>query len=118
MPIYDYKCKKCGNEIEIIHKSDDTSVRKCNACGETMERAIGAVAVIFKGSGFHKNDYNHGASGTTARTASENTAKKSGNDSNIKDAAKTESKSDTSSAPTDKSAAGVASAKSESGKVA
>ena len=63
MPIYDYKCKKCGHHTEIIHKSDDTSERRCGICDELMDKVIGNVAVIFKGSGFYVNDYTHGQGG-------------------------------------------------------
>lgn len=33
MPIYEYKCDKCGNEFELIVYRDDTP--KCPACGDT-----------------------------------------------------------------------------------
>jgi len=57
MPIYCYKCCECGNKIEVIQKVGDTAVQECNECSGTMEKIISPVSVIFKGSGFHKNDY-------------------------------------------------------------
>ncbi len=57
MPIYCYKCCQCGNTIEVIQKYGGTPVEECVECNGAMERIISPVAVIFKGSGFHKNDY-------------------------------------------------------------
>lgn len=37
MPLFDYKCTKCGKEFEELVK-DDTVVVLCPACGEKSER--------------------------------------------------------------------------------
>ncbi|GEM_PF-160068 len=57
MPIYCYKCKRCGAKIEKIQKFGECSNEECPDCKGKMERVIGPVGVIFKGSGFHVNDY-------------------------------------------------------------
>ena len=96
MPIYSYKCLKCGNHSEIIHKVSDSSQHMCELCEGELERTISPVAVIFKGSGFHKNDYAHGSSPVNpAKVASDsnNTESKS----EIKPEVKSEAKQETSS---------------------
>lgn len=57
MPIYCYKCDRCGAQVEKIQKFGECSSEKCPDCSGRMDRVIGPVAVVFKGSGFHVNDY-------------------------------------------------------------
>jgi putative FmdB family regulatory protein len=58
MPIYVYRCKKCGFEREIISlkPEPDTYDLSCQ-CGNRMKRAITAGAIHFKGSGWAKDSY-------------------------------------------------------------
>jgi putative FmdB family regulatory protein len=60
MPLYDYKCQKCGHRFEKIQKFSDGPVRKCPECGGKVEKMISAPAFHFKGSGFYKTDYPSG----------------------------------------------------------
>jgi putative FmdB family regulatory protein len=59
MPTYEYKCKACGERLEVFQSMKDAPRRKCPACGKSaLERLIGTgAAVIFKGSGFYQTDY-------------------------------------------------------------
>lgn len=58
MPTYDYKCKKCGNVIEVFHSMSSEPIIKCPKCGGEVIKQIGAGAgTIFKGSGFYHTDY-------------------------------------------------------------
>jgi len=58
MPTYEYECKKCGNPFELFQNMTDAPVEICPQCGGEVRRLPGAGAgVIFKGSGFHANDY-------------------------------------------------------------
>lgn len=101
MPIYSYRCSKCGNHSEIIHKSSDTSQHFCDICNAELERTISPVAVIFKGSGFHKNDYAHGSFQTSSQEKSSDT-KNTETKSESKPEAKSDSVvSETSKAPAD-----------------
>jgi putative FmdB family regulatory protein len=66
MPLYEYRCKKCGHSFEKIQKFSDKPVKKCPECGGPVEKAITAAAVQFKGSGWYVTDYAKGSSGTAA----------------------------------------------------
>lgn len=59
MPTYDYKCEKCGEEMEIVHSITSDGPRTCPKCGEeALKRLIsGGSGVKFVGSGFYENDY-------------------------------------------------------------
>ena len=57
MPLYEYKCKKCGHRFEKIQKFSDKPIKKCPECGGPVEQVISAPAVQFKGSGWYVTDY-------------------------------------------------------------
>ena len=57
MPLYEYKCEKCGHQFEKIQKFSDKMVKKCPECGGRVEQMISAPAVQFKGSGWYVTDY-------------------------------------------------------------
>ncbi|MCX6178529.1 MAG: zinc ribbon domain-containing protein [Chlorobiales bacterium] len=59
MPTYQYHCKNCGNDLEIVQKMSDKSLTICPKCEkETFERVITAEGgFVLKGSGFYKTDY-------------------------------------------------------------
>ena len=61
MPIYCYKCKKCGKHEEIFYRNTEASERehRCDDCGGLLEKIMAPAAVIFKGSGFYETDYKH-----------------------------------------------------------
>ncbi len=58
MPIYVYRCDDCSEVHEALQKLSDAPLRSCPACGhEALRKVMAPAGIIFKGSGFHKNDY-------------------------------------------------------------
>ncbi|MCK9464022.1 MAG: zinc ribbon domain-containing protein [Proteobacteria bacterium] len=58
MPIYEYTCKACGHEFEVIQKISDKPIRKCEACGRLQaERHISQTSFLLKGTGWYTTDY-------------------------------------------------------------
>jgi len=56
VPIYEYRCEKCG-KFEKMQKYSDPILEQCPECGSRAERLISRnVGVVLKGSGFYKND--------------------------------------------------------------
>jgi putative FmdB family regulatory protein len=56
MPIYEYKCKNCG-EFTKMQKISAQPLAICPTCGGEVERMISKnVGVVFKGSGFYTTD--------------------------------------------------------------
>ncbi len=45
MPIYEYQCKSCGKQIEVLQSSTETEKHKCPGCGKGMERVMSAHGV-------------------------------------------------------------------------
>jgi putative FmdB family regulatory protein len=57
MPIYEFRCKKCGHQIEVIQKMSDKSPTRCKKCGGRLEKMISQTAIQFKGEGWYVTDY-------------------------------------------------------------
>ena len=76
MPIYEYRCTN-GHRFEVRHAVGGT-VERCEQCGAQVRRVFSPVGIIFKGPGFHVNDYRKtpapaegaGASSSSSSTAS------------------------------------------------
>lgn len=65
MPTYVYRCKKCQHQFETIQKMSDEPLKECPKCKGEVARLIFPVGIVFKGSGFHVNDYPSSKSSTT-----------------------------------------------------
>lgn len=60
MPTYEYECKTCGHQFEVVQSMKDARLTDCpkEGCKGPVERKIGRGAgIIFKGSGFYQTDY-------------------------------------------------------------
>jgi len=57
MPIYEYKCQKCGFIIETLQKVNDPPLKECAKCGGLLKKVISSPAIQFKGSGWYITDY-------------------------------------------------------------
>jgi putative FmdB family regulatory protein len=57
MPIYEYRCEKCGNIFEVLQRFSDDPVKIHEACGGAVEKLISHSAFQLKGSGWYQTDY-------------------------------------------------------------
>jgi putative FmdB family regulatory protein len=57
VPLYEYKCLKCGRRTEKIESVAGPYLKKCPHCGGKVESMISAPAIQFKGSGWYVTDY-------------------------------------------------------------
>jgi putative FmdB family regulatory protein len=57
LPLYEYKCEKCGHVFEKIENVSASPTKKCPKCGGKAERQLAAPAIQFKGSGWYVTDY-------------------------------------------------------------
>lgn len=56
MPIYEYKCDKCG-KFEKMQRMSDAPLTTCPKCGGPVKKLISHnVGIIFKGPGFYCTD--------------------------------------------------------------
>lgn len=70
MPTYQYRCRECGHELDVVQKFSDDPLTACPRCSGALRKIFSPVGVVFKGSGFYKTD-SRATSGTrgTAATA-------------------------------------------------
>lgn len=72
MPIYVYKCTECNEYCEALQKASDEPLKTCPNCqAEALIKVIAPVGVIFKGTGFHKNDYSGKSSNSASKPKTE-----------------------------------------------
>lgn len=70
MPTYEYECPGCGS-FDFFQSMSDAPLESCPTCGNRVRRKInGGTGVIFKGSGFYKNDSKKGSSAQKASSDS------------------------------------------------
>ncbi|MGA9883767.1 MAG: zinc ribbon domain-containing protein [Candidatus Acidiferrales bacterium] len=94
MPLYEYKCVKCGHRFEKIESFDASETKKCPKCGAKSERQMGAPAIQFKGTGWYVTDYaGKKPGGSSGEKSGDGASEKSSEKSSEKPA---ESKPDTS----------------------
>src|SRR6266851_1305051 len=100
VPLYEYKCLKCGRKTEKIENVDGPHLKKCPHCGGKVEALFSAPAIQFKGSGWYVTDYGGKKSGSDSgkddkpATESKESAKESGaKESGSKDSSSKESSS-------------------------
>ena len=59
MPLYEYKCTKCGFVVETIQKVSDKPLKTCSQCGGPLNKMVSSPAIQFKGTGWYVTDYAH-----------------------------------------------------------
>ena len=57
MPLYEYRCLKCGHQFERIQKFSDEILTECPECDGRLEKLLSPPAIVFKGTGWYVTDY-------------------------------------------------------------
>lgn len=57
MPTYGYECEVCGHKFEVFQRISDDPIAACEKCSGSVRKILFPVGIVFKGSGFHVNDY-------------------------------------------------------------
>ncbi|MCZ7414774.1 MULTISPECIES: FmdB family zinc ribbon protein [unclassified Streptomyces] len=65
MPTYQYQCTECGEGHEAVQKFTDDALTECPSCSGRLKKVFSAVGIVFKGSGFYRND-SRGSSSSSA----------------------------------------------------
>jgi putative FmdB family regulatory protein len=84
VPTYQYACTERGHAFEQVQSFSDDALTTCPECSGRLRKVFNAVGVVFKGSGFYRNDSRASSNGSDSTTAT-------------KTETKTESKSETKS---------------------
>ncbi|MET8398255.1 FmdB family zinc ribbon protein [Streptomyces sp900116325] len=111
MPTYQYQCTECGEGLEAVQKFTDDALTVCPNCEGRLKKVFSAVGIVFKGSGFYRND-SRGSSSSSAPASS--SAKATGSTSSTSSSG-SDSKSSASSSAAASSSSSSSSASSSSG---
>ncbi len=77
MPLYEYRCEKCGDEFETIQKFSDKPLSKCAKCGGHLEKLLSRSGFQLKGGGWYADGYKAGK-GSSSSSSVGSSASKSG----------------------------------------
>ena len=78
MPTYQYACTACDERLEAVQSFTDAPLTQCPACGGTLRKVFSAVGVVFKGSGFYKNDSRKSSSSSKSSSSTSTSSESSG----------------------------------------
>ncbi|MER5612061.1 MULTISPECIES: FmdB family zinc ribbon protein [unclassified Streptomyces] len=110
MPTYQYQCTECGEGLEAVQKFTDDALTVCPSCDGRLKKVFSAVGIVFKGSGFYRNDSRGSSSSSTPASSS---AKASGSASSS-DSSSSASSTSASTGSDSKSSASSSSASASS----
>lgn len=58
MPFYEYQCRQCGHELEVLQKISDKPLRQCPECGKAaLTKLVSAPIFRLKGGGWYETDF-------------------------------------------------------------
>jgi putative FmdB family regulatory protein len=75
MPLYEYKCKRCGKIFEKLQRLSAKPIAVHENCGGAVERLVSTSAFHFKGTGWYATDY---AKGSRDKSGPQKTGKDDG----------------------------------------
>ena len=96
MPTYEYRCKDCGEHLEVVQSFKDDALTECPACGGSLRKVFGNIGITFKGSGFYKTD---SRSGSTKPAEKKEPATASSSDKSSDSTSSSSSSSESKTAP-------------------
>ncbi|MEV4337498.1 FmdB family zinc ribbon protein [Streptomyces sp. NPDC049590] len=97
MPTYQYQCTECGEGLEAVQKFTDDALTECPSCKGRLKKVFSAVGIVFKGSGFYRND-SRGSTSSSSPAAKSDSKTSSSTSSSTSSASSSSSSSSSSSA--------------------
>ncbi|MBO7937875.1 MULTISPECIES: FmdB family zinc ribbon protein [Streptomyces] len=107
MPTYQYQCTECGEGLEAVQKFTDDALTECPACHGRLKKVFSAVGIVFKGSGFYRNDSRGSSSSSSPASSASKSSTSTSDSSTSASSASSASSSSTSSAGSKSSSAGT-----------
>src|SRR5690348_13134843 len=99
MPTYEYRCKDCGEHLEVVQSFTDEALTTCPNCSGSLRKVFGNIGISFKGSGFYKTD-SRSSSSASKPAASSDSSSSSSSSSSASSTSSSSSESSVSAAPT------------------
>ncbi len=102
MPTYDYRCAKCGEDLEVYQTFSEAPLTRHKGCGGKLAKVLSPAGIVLKGSGFYKTDNRS----SSKRSSSDGAGKDSGSRTNGDSAKATDTKSAESKSSSDSKSSG------------
>jgi putative FmdB family regulatory protein len=102
VPTYQYACTACGHQLEAVQSFADEPLTECPACEGRLRKLFSSVGVVFKGSGFYRNDSRTGSASSSGRDS--DSAKESSAGKETKDTTASSPKTESSTSSTSSTA--------------
>ena len=109
MPTYSYACTDCGDRFDAVQAFSDSALTTCAKCDGRLRKLFGNVGVVFKGSGFYRNDSREASKSSSNGSGSESTSSSSSSSSSSEKSGSTSSNGSSSSSTSSAPAAAAAS---------
>ncbi|MFH8580383.1 FmdB family transcriptional regulator [Streptomyces zaomyceticus] len=109
MPTYQYQCTECGEGLEAVQKFTDDALTECPQCKGRLKKVFSAVGIVFKGSGFYRNDSRGSSSSSSPAASKSSTPSSSSTSSSTSDAKPAASASSSPASASSTSASGTGS---------
>ncbi|MFD5737171.1 FmdB family zinc ribbon protein [Streptomyces sioyaensis] len=110
MPTYQYQCTECGEGLEAVQKFSDDALTECPSCNGRLKKVFSAVGIVFKGSGFYRNDSRGSSSSSSPAKTSAASGAASSSDSSSSSSGSSETKAAAPAASSSGSSSGTSSA--------
>jgi putative FmdB family regulatory protein len=114
VPTYSYACTECDNRFDAVQAFSDDALTTCEKCSGRLRKLFGSVGVVFKGSGFYRNDSRESTKSSSNGSAKSNSSSSSEGSSS----SDTSSSSEKSSSSSEKSSSSSEKSDSSSSKSA
>jgi putative FmdB family regulatory protein len=102
MPTYEYKCRDCGETLEVVQSFTDDALTECPNCEiGSLKKVFAAPGIAFKGDGFYKTDSRSGSESKSGSSSS-SSGDSDSSSSDSSDSSSKDSSSDKGSSSSDK----------------
>ncbi len=99
MPTYSYACTACDNKFDIVQSFSDDALTECPQCTGRLRKLFNSVGIVFKGSGFYRNDSRSASSSTESSSSSSDSGSSSSSSSTSSEKSSSTSSSSSDSKP-------------------
>jgi len=117
VPTYSYACTECDNRFDAVQAFSDDALTTCEKCSGRLRKLFGSVGVVFKGSGFYRNDSREStksSSNGSAKSSSSSSSEGSGSSDTSSSSEKSSNSSSSSSEKSDSSSSSKSAATTSS----
>ncbi|MGV9824152.1 FmdB family zinc ribbon protein [Gordonia sp. NPDC003429] len=107
MPTYSYACTECDNKFDIVQSFSDDALTECPQCAGRLRKLFNSVGIVFKGSGFYRND-SRSTSSTSEKSSSADSSSSNSSSNDSKSSSDTKSSSKSADSSSSSSSSGTA----------